>query len=153
MKRLFWLAVLAIFSFGCRIGSMNVEFTTPTATPNVVSEQDYLTSVVRIVDSISANLRQISILAGTPRSLNRSWQDAIKAEGKSLRLGYEELRHIIPPTKYVEFHRQLVTAVSDCAEATVHMENGVDRMDASELELSASLFTSCGDKLPKLPKD
>ncbi len=150
MKRLFWLVALVVFSLGCGWDTMSVQFTTPVP---VLSEQDYLTSVVRVMDSISANLGQISVLAGTPRPLDRSWQDAVKAEGESLRLGYEELRHISPPAKYADFHRQLVAATSDCAEATVHMENGVDRMDASELKLSASLFTSCGEKLPKFPKE
>ncbi len=153
MKRLFWLVALVVFSFGCSIGTMNVEFTTPTAIPTNISEQDYLSNILGIMGVFQDALSQISVLASNPRLMEASWKAEMRAEGAGMRQGYEELRSITPPTKYVEFHRQLIVAMADCVEATVHIDNSLDTMNVAEVEQAARLFTSCGDKLPKLPKE
>lgn len=120
---------------------------TPTGAPQPSlsdEERTYLRVALQSGSDIGTALGVIGKLTTAPKIGDQAWAFQVAAQIAAVRLSYDEIAKLDPPSNLTEFHQKLLSGVGQCKSAVDNMANGIDNLDASVLQLAASQMVACG---------
>lgn len=127
---------------------------TETPVPSFTSEassanagESYVIEAQTYTGAIGTALSSYAGLLQEPHFLDETWVADVKAEFGIVQAAHEKLVEMEVPEGWDEVHAALLDAEGDCVEATEHASDGVDKLDADEMDMANRLFVTCTSKM------
>lgn len=120
---------------------------TPESTRESLREiQMYSMRAAEIWQQVGSALGNLSDLLQEPKLTNQDWAVEVAVQLATIRVAYLQLSEVVAPAELDEIHVLSLDALSDCNAMTYHLANGIDNLDATELDAAVGLLGSCNAK-------
>lgn len=161
-KSVKWAALiiwtLLVFGLGGAMAGSpsDQERPTPTSTPeiarptqNASQDQEYLTEVEAINESLKTNMALVSVIAINPSKVLTDPQTKFSVAGgmNGIVAAHERAKLLNPPPQYVEANHEFVSALGMYAEAMDVLTVAIDQSDSAKIVEAGDLLTRGAERM------
>ncbi len=104
---------------------------------------EYTEAVEPHLDGLSLGLNKLGELSQSPAILNDEWRKDVSSQMVVVKLAFEFLEDIVPPSELDGVHRALLDGVRSCSQSMDYYAHGLDNFDESDIEAAKVLIDQC----------
>jgi hypothetical protein len=141
------LAVIAVavLLFAVYVGTSAPSFS--NAAGNSSAETAYLYEFTVGLTLIQEGMDGLVPLLSEPKLLDIEWRQQLTGYLATIKLGYEHVEALTPPTSLATMDEMFLSGAHDCYAATDYLATGIDDSDPSSLAMAGTLIGSCNQQM------